>query len=77
MKKTSFYLEDAHLERLKRCAEREGRSQAEVLREAILRYTQETDRPRRFSLDGIAEGPGGSVADSSEEELLAGFGRWR
>ncbi|MBI2912187.1 MAG: CopG family transcriptional regulator [Chloroflexi bacterium] len=75
MKKTSVYLEEAHLERLKRCAEREERSQAEVLREAILRYTQEANQPRRFGLHGIAEGPGGSVADSSQEELLGGFGQ--
>jgi predicted transcriptional regulator len=74
MRKTSVYLDDVHAARLKRIAEAEGRSQAEVIRDAIMKYP-ERDRPRRkFAMAGIARGPGGSVADMDEEELLKGFG---
>ena len=74
MKKTSVYLDDEHVERLRRVAEAEGRSQAEVLRDAILMYTSEKRPPRTFAMDGVACGPGGSIADIPEEELLKGFG---
>ena len=30
--------------------------------------------PREFAMDGAVEGPGGSIADVPEEELLKGFG---
>ncbi len=74
MKKTSVYLDDEHVERLRRIAEAEGRSQADVVRDAILMY-QGRPKPRRsFAMRGVAEGPGGSVADIPEEELLRGFG---
>lgn len=29
---------------------------------------------RRFALDGVGGGPGGSVADLDDRELMAGFG---
>lgn len=74
MKKTSVYLADEHVERLRRVAEAEGRSQAEVLRDAILLYSSRKDPPRTFRMAGVAEGPGGSIADIPEEELLKGFG---
>jgi predicted transcriptional regulator len=74
MKKTSVYLEDEHAERLRQLARREGRSQAEVLRDAIMVYAERAKPDRNFVCDGIAEGPGGSIADIPEEELLKGFG---
>jgi predicted transcriptional regulator len=74
MKKTSVYLSDEHVERLKRIASVEGRSQAEVLRDAILMYESKARVPRTFVMSGVAAGPGGSVADIPEEELLEGFG---
>ena len=74
MKKTSVYLSDEHVERLRRLAAEEGRSQAEILRDAILTYASKAARPRRFAMDGVACGPGGSIADIPEEELLEGFG---
>jgi hypothetical protein len=73
-RKTSVYLDEAQVEELKRLAEYEGRSQAGVLRDAILLYAQQLRRPRRFACAAIAKGPGGSVADIPEEELLQGFG---
>jgi predicted transcriptional regulator len=72
--KTSVYLNDEEVARLAALAEREGTSQAEVLRRAIRLYEPEQHGDRNFSLVGSAEGPGGSIADLTEEELLEGFG---
>jgi predicted transcriptional regulator len=80
MKKTSVYLDDEHLLRLKRAAEAEGRSQSEILREAILLYTSQANQPpRKFAMAGIAPGIARklgyrSIADIPEDELLEGFG---
>ncbi|MEA2641583.1 MAG: Ribbon-helix-helix protein copG family [Chloroflexota bacterium] len=74
MKKTSVYLDPEHLERLRWLAEREGRSQSDVLREAIMAYAARAGRERDFAMAGIGEGPGGSIADIPDEELLQGFG---
>jgi predicted transcriptional regulator len=74
VRKTSVYLNDEELARLAALAEREGTSQAEVLRRAIRLYEPERHGDRSFSLTGVAEGPGGSVADLTDEELLEGFG---
>ena len=74
MHKTSVYLNDEEIARLAVLAEREGTSQAEVLRRAIRLYEPERHGDRNFSLVGSAEGPGGSIADLTEEELLEGFG---
>jgi hypothetical protein len=72
--KTSVYLNDDEVARLASLAEREGTSQAEVLRRAIRRYVPERHGDRTFSLARSADGPGGSVADLTEEELFEGFG---
>jgi len=45
-----------------------------VIRRAIRVYQPERPGDRDFALVGVAEGPGGSVADLTEEELLDGFG---
>ena len=74
MKKTSVYLEELQVARLQRIAEAEGRSQADVVRDAIMQYESQVRMPRFFAMDGIAQGPGGSIADIPEEELLEGFG---
>jgi hypothetical protein len=79
-KKTSVYLDEEHVARLKRAAEAEGRSQAEVLRDAIPLYPSRADQPpRTFAIDAIAPGIASrfgyrSIADIPENELLAGFG---
>jgi predicted transcriptional regulator len=73
MKKTSIYLDDADVERLRRLAEREGRSQAEIVRAAIALYDEQKP-DRNFLLAGAWESDGRSVADIPEEELLRGFG---
>ena len=74
MKKTSVYLEPEQVEQLRRVAEAEGRSQSAVLRDAIAKYANEMRQRRTFAMDGVACGPGGSIADIPEEELLKGFG---
>ena len=75
MRKTSIYLDDALAERIRRTAERTGKSQAKVIRDAIAEYTEKKAPPKRqFTLAGIADCPGLSAADLTEEELLEGFG---
>lgn len=75
MHKTSVYLTDDDQERLEYLARREGKSQAEILREALRQYENHPrDRRPWPSLDGSGEGDGRSVADIPEDELLRGFG---
>jgi hypothetical protein len=74
MKKTSLYLDDGDVERVRRLAQREGRSQADVVRAALAAYESQLVAQRRFSLTGSAEGDGQSVADLPEEDFLQGFG---
>ncbi|MBA4181847.1 MAG: hypothetical protein C0506_14750 [Anaerolinea sp.] len=74
MKKTSVYLTEAEVELLRRLAEREGKSQATVLREAIAAYDERALPDRDFAVFESGEGDGRSVADIPEEELMRGFG---
>ncbi len=74
MRKTSVYLDEADVRRLARLAAQEGISQAAVLRRAVRAYQPAAPADRRFALDGVGEGPGGSIADVEEAELLRGFG---
>ena len=74
MKKTSVYLTDDEVARLSRVARIEGRSQSEIIRRAIGSYVAEGGTDRDFALFDSGDGPGGSVADIPEEELLRGFG---
>ena len=75
VKKTSVYLTEAEIDRLAWLAEREGTSQAEVIRKAIGAYLPERLGDRSFLGAGSFDGPGGSIADVPEEDLLRGFGR--
>lgn len=74
VRKTSVYLDDADARRLAMLAEREGVSQASLLRKAIRAYVPQPRESRVFALDGVGEGPGGSVADVDAAALLEGFG---
>jgi len=74
MHKTSVYLSEEEISQLAKLAKREGTSQAEVIRRAIRLYRPEQRGDRDFALAGVADGPGGSIADLSDEELLDGFG---
>jgi hypothetical protein len=72
--KTSVYLSDADRRRLARLAKAEGVSQAEIIRRAIAGYAAGRTADRRYQLAASYDGPGGSVADVPEAELLRGLG---
>jgi hypothetical protein len=74
MRKTSVYLDENQAQRLARLARQEGRSQAEILREAVATYQPKPSRDRSFALAGSGRGDGSSIADVPEEDLLKGFG---
>jgi hypothetical protein len=74
MRKTSVYLDEVQAQRLARLAREEGRSQAEILREAVATYQSKPSQDRNFALAGSGCGDGSSVADVPEEDLLKGFG---
>ncbi len=74
MRKTSVYLDDYQAQRLARLARQEGRSQAEILREAVASYEPEPSQDRSFALAGSGHGDGSSIAHVPEEDLLKGFG---
>jgi predicted transcriptional regulator len=78
MRKTSVYLSDEQAERLAKLAHAEGRSQAEILRDAIERYESPPARDRRFAVAAgfprIDEDPR-PISHIPEHELLEGFGR--
>lgn len=74
MRKTSVYLDETDARRLAMLAEREGVSQSSLLRKAIQAYVPQSREDRTFALDGVGEGPGGSVADVDMATLLKGFG---
>lgn len=74
MRKTSVYLDEEQAQRLARLARQEGRSQAEILREAVATYEPKPSHDRNFALAGSGRGDGSSIADVPEEDLLEGFG---
>jgi hypothetical protein len=74
VKKTSLYLDEGDVHRLRRLSEMEGRSQAEIIRAAISTYEAIRKGDRRFALAGAWEGDGTSIAEVAEEDLLNGFG---
>jgi hypothetical protein len=74
MRKTSVYLDEDQARRLARLAREEGRSQAEVLREAVATYQPKPSQDRNFALAGSGRGDGSSIAEVAEEDLLRGFG---
>jgi predicted transcriptional regulator len=73
--KTTVYLPEEEYRRLKTLARREGRSTAEVLREAVTAYAR---RGRALRARSVGSGRSGR-GDLSEkaEDLLAGLGRRR
>ncbi len=77
MRKTSVYLNAEQAERLARLASQEGRSQAEILREAIAAYEPAASRDRDFALAAgfprIDSDPR-PISQIPEHELLSGFG---
>lgn len=78
VRKTSVYLNDEQARRLARLAREEGRSQAEVLREAVATYQPKPSSDRNFALAAgfsrIDNDPR-PISQIQEEDLLEGFGR--
>jgi Arc/MetJ-type ribon-helix-helix transcriptional regulator len=73
MIKTTVYLPDDLKARIEQTATREGRSEADVIRQALDRYTTPRERPRaRLPLFESLRDP--LFAEQVDEEL-AGFGR--
>lgn len=78
MRKTSVYLEDEQAERLARLAREEGRSQAEIVRDAINTYQRPASSDRDFALalgfDRSDDDPR-PISQIPEAEMMEGFGR--
>jgi len=74
MEKRIVRLGRVAMARLKWLARNEGTSQAEIIRRAIRAYEPVRRGDRDFALIGVADGPGGSITDMSDDQLIAGFG---
>ena len=71
MRKTSVYLTQDEAEGLRRVAVREGRPQAELIREGIRRVIADAgERPRVFRSLGIGRSDGESATRWTSDELL-------
>lgn len=68
-----MYLSDEQAARLKRLSAMEGRSEADLIRDALSRYPDPPPRRHVHAFE-VADGPGDSVEGIPEEELLEGFG---
>lgn len=77
MRKTSVYLDDEQTERLARLAREEGKSQAEVLREAVATYQPASSADRDFALAAAfprTDDDPRPISEIPKQELLKGFG---
>jgi FPC/CPF motif-containing protein YcgG len=71
MRKTMIYLEEEQFLLLRKRAKAEGRSMAELIREAVSRYLKgDSSRDDYFSFVAIGEGPKGEAASEEAEELI-------
>jgi predicted DNA-binding protein len=77
MRKTSVYLDEERAERLAQLSLQQGRSQAEILRQAIDAYEPASSRDRKFALaacfERIDDDPR-PISQIPDDELLEGFG---
>ena len=72
MKKTTVYLPDDLKAALERTAAVQGRSEAELIREAVRKLTQDAEQPRpRLPLFSSGDP---TLAERVGEELKKGFG---
>ena len=70
MRKTSVYLTDDEAEGLRRLAAREGRPQAELIREGVRKVIAEIEtQPRTFRSLGSGRGGGKQPATWTSDEL--------
>jgi predicted DNA-binding protein len=77
MRKTSVYLDEQQAQRLARLAQELGRSQADVLRDAIATYQPGSTSDRAFAVAAgfarLDQDPR-PISEIPEAELLDGFG---
>ena len=73
MNKTTVYLPDAVVAAIKREAARNGRSEAQVIRDAL---SASLDLATRRPQGGLFASGGPSIAERVDEELAEGFGEW-
>jgi predicted DNA-binding protein len=77
VRKTSVYLDEEQTERLARLAREEGKSQAQVIREAVAAYQPASSTNRDFALAAgfrrIDRDPR-PISEIPRQELLKGFG---
>lgn len=73
MKKTSVYLQPELDRALSRVAQAEGRSKAELIREAVAARVERSERPRIAAI-GVGEGPGDVAGDVDAALDRTGFG---
>jgi hypothetical protein len=74
---TSIYLSDEQADRLARLAKAEGRSQAEIIREAISSYRPCPRQDRNFAVAGNfkrIDPASHPISEIAEGKLLRGFG---
>jgi Arc/MetJ-type ribon-helix-helix transcriptional regulator len=70
MRKTSFYLTDEDAERLSRLAMRDGKSQAELIREGVRLVIADIEaRPRIFRSLGAGHGGGTKYPTWNADQL--------
>jgi hypothetical protein len=74
VQKTTVYLDAADYRRLKAIARAQGRPPAELVREAVARYTAAEMPARRARCVGAGASRRGDLSERAEE-LLAGLGR--
>ena len=78
MRKTSVYLTERESQRLAELARAEGRSQAEIIREAINHYVPAGNGTGEFALavgfERIDDDPH-PISEIPDDELLSGFGQ--
>jgi hypothetical protein len=71
MRKTTVYLPEGLKENLSRMAAESGRSEAELIRQALVMMTTAAERPRPHG--NLLDGQSGGLADRVDD-ALAGFG---
>lgn len=73
MKKTTVYLEPEVDRDLESVAKAEGKSKAQVIRDALAAKTAKAPRRPKIKAIGVGKGPG-DVADNVDRYLAEGFG---
>jgi predicted DNA-binding protein len=73
MVKTTIYIDERDAAALRRMSRETGRSQAEIIREAI-GMTTRTLGPRKFASAGVGRGTGEAISQQADEILRQEMG---